>query len=189
MFTWFTCWVGSRRGGRSWLRRRPSWPPRGATGAWLTWKGRRCLIRLLTDSGHCSCTSGVSKRKGVTCPLYPPCTSCMVVSHDLKQKLFDTTMDKIESEKDFLNEIKRLVVKTRNLVVTLVQFMRVAQRHEEDIKSWCTRVMGMAGQCDLRVCCYCQDWASYKKDMILAQLVTVLPDPKWQEKVMYTGSH
>ena len=45
----------------------------------LTRKCPSWLNRLLTDSGHCSCMNGVSTRKGVICPLYPPCTSCMGV--------------------------------------------------------------------------------------------------------------
>ena len=52
---------------------------KGTTGARFAWKVPRWLTRLLTDSGHCSCTSGVSTRKGVTCPLHLPCTSCMGV--------------------------------------------------------------------------------------------------------------
>ena len=45
----------------------------------------------------------------------------------------------------------------------------------------------MAGQCDFCACCSCQDWVSYKNKMFLAQLVTELADPEWQEKVMLMG--
>ena len=47
--------------------------------------------------------------------------------------------------------------------------------------------MGMAGHLDFRVFCSCQDWVSYKNDMILAQLVTGLADPDWHEKIMVLG--
>ena len=59
----------------------------------------------------------------------------------------------------------------------LVEFIRLSCKHDEDIKSQCSRVMAMAGQCDFRVYCSCQVWVSNKNDMILAQLVAGLADP------------
>ena len=82
------------------------------------------------------------------------------MSHDLKQKLFDVTNGRVKSEEEFLREIKKLVVKARNQIVRLVKFMRLAQKSDKDIKSWCSRVTGMPGQCDFRVHCSCQVWVS-----------------------------
>ena len=47
-------------------------------------------------------------------------------------------MGKVEFEEELLGEIKKLVVKAINWVVRLVEFMRLAQKHEEDIKLWCS---------------------------------------------------
>ena len=70
------------------------------------------------------------------------------MSQDLKQKLFDFTNGKAKSMEELLGEIKKLVVKARNHFVRVFEFMRLTKKHEEDIKLWCSRVTGMAGQCD-----------------------------------------
>ena len=88
-------------------------------------------------------------------------------------------------EKQLLESIKRLAVKSENTLISRVNMRKMTQDHQEDVRHYVARLRGQANLCDFLISCpKCKTDISYADAEIGDQLCAGVSDPEIQREIL-----
>ena len=83
-----------------------------------------------------------------------------------------------------LKNIKRLIVRPRNPMVTIVELLQLGQGSEQPVQTISAEKKAPARQCNLKMKCTCNIMVFYSEHMVLHQLLFGLADDEIQEDLL-----
>lgn len=89
-----------------------------------------------------------------------------------------------QNEATVLNNIKSLVVRARNPLVSVVELMRLHQGSDQPVQTFLAQVKSTARHCMFKVKCTCELNVDYTDQMVLHQLLVGLYDNEVQEDLL-----
>lgn len=108
------------------------------------------------------------------------------LSSEINRILFSTHGQDLltQSETTMLANVKQLVVRARNPLVSTVELLRLRQSHEQPVQTFLAEVRSTARQCKFKVKCNCDNDVDYTDQMVLHQLLVGLSDEEVQEDLL-----
>ena len=108
-------------------------------------------------------------------------------SDNVKKRCHQSGATDLTSEDQLLEMMKKLSIKAQNNLVNVVEFLSMAQRTEEPVTQFLSRLKGQSSVCDFEVTCSrdgCDTNVCYSDKMVSHQLVMGLEDTAIEEKVL-----
>ena len=108
------------------------------------------------------------------------------LSSEVYSVLFSTYGRHISSqtEADLLGNIKRLVVRQRNTMASIMAVLRMSQDSDQAILNYIAQLRAAARQCDFKLKCDCGKDNDFTESIILYKLVAGVSDMELQEELL-----
>ena len=108
------------------------------------------------------------------------------LSPEVYSVLFSTYGREISSqtEADLLGNIKRLVVRQRNTMASIMAVLRMSQDSDQAILNYIAQLRAAARQCDFKLKCGCGKDNDFTESIILYKLVAGVSDMELQEELL-----
>ena len=106
-------------------------------------------------------------------------------SDQLEKSLYNSGLNAAATEDDLLKSMKELSVRKLNILVNIVQFLRMGQDGAETAGSFTARLKGQACVCNFTLP---EGVSDYSDKMVTHQLIRGLVDPVIQEQVLAHSS-
>ena len=108
------------------------------------------------------------------------------LSKEVYEVIFSTYGAEVstQAEGELLNNIKRLIVRKKNKLVTVMEMIGLKQESDESILNFISRLKAKARQCSLHMNCSCGESVDYTDQITLYMLVAGMTDSEIQEELL-----
>ena len=108
------------------------------------------------------------------------------LSREVYEVIFSTYGAEVstQTEGELLNNVKRLVVRKKNKLVTVMEMIGLKQESDESILNFISRLKAKARQCSFHTQCSCGEPVDYTDQITLYMLVAGMTDSEIQEELL-----